>query len=376
MSLEPIQQFAQCLAEAKHVLVLMPQNPSGDAIGSAWAMAHALAKRGSLATVAFTDELKEAERFSFLPAPERVVDNIYGSQDFVLSFNTEHNPITNVRTERLANELQIFITPERGSIDPRDFSFIPAKFKFDLLIVLDSPDKESIGKIFEESPDIFYEIPIVNIDHHADNEKFGQINFVNITASSTAEATAEVLERLDPNAMDARVAECLLAGLMSATESFQRKNTTPKSLQLAARLMERGADQQRISRYLYKTQPLNLLKLWGRVMLRVAWEEDVKAVWSVATLEDFVQSRTTPDDIPFVLEKIRDNYSSGKIFLVAYDKLPLGSVVVLAFAEEQRAKEAVAAFGGTVRRNLAIIQFADRRAEEAVGATLGWLRQG
>ncbi len=73
----------------------------------------------------------------------------------MLAFNTKFNKITNVKTERVEDELRIFITPEKGSIDPRDFSFIPAKFKYDLVISVGCADKESIGKVYEENPDIF-----------------------------------------------------------------------------------------------------------------------------------------------------------------------------------------------------------------------------
>jgi phosphoesterase RecJ-like protein len=224
----------------------------------------------------------------------------------------------NVRTETAPDELRIFLTPENGAIDPRDFSFIPAKFKFDLVIVIGSPDKEHLGKVYEENPDIFYEIPIVNIDNHSDNELFGQVNLVDITASSSAELVAEILERGTLGELSPTVTESLLAGIVSATESFQKKNTTPKCLQIASRLMDRGADQQKIIRSLYKTQPLHLLKLWGRVMANVKWNEGLKLIWAQVSVEDLVQARASAFDLPSVLEKIRGNYSSGNYFLILY----------------------------------------------------------
>jgi hypothetical protein len=71
---------------------------------------------------------------------------------------------------------------------------------------------------------------------------------------------------------------------------------------------------------LYKTQPLHLLKLWGRVMARLYWEEDLDLAWAPVYLEDFVQSRSNPSDIPFILDKIKENYSAGKIFMVLYNE--------------------------------------------------------
>lgn len=320
MGLDLAQQFDNVLKNAKHALIFMAQDFSGDAIGSAWATYFFLKKNNIEATVVVPSDERYAERFLFLEKPEDLMDSLAGARDFVLAFNTKFNKITNVRTERVEEELRIFITPEKGSIDPRDFSFIPAKFKYDLVIVLGSPDKESLGKVYEENPDIFYEVPVVNIDHHTENDNFGQINIVDITASSTSEVVADLLQKINEKNIDEVMAESLLTGIIDATNSFQNKNTTPKALHVGAMLMTKGADQQKIIRYLYKTQPLHLLKLWGRVMARLFWEDDISLAWAPVFLEDFVQSRSKPTDIPFILEKVRENYSAGKIFMVLYNE--------------------------------------------------------
>lgn len=320
MSLNNAQQLENVLKTAKHVLIFMAQNSGGDSIASAWATYFFLRKSDIEATVVVPKSEHLFQRFSFLTKPEDLMDSLAGARDFVLAFNTKFNKITNVRSERVEDELRIFITPEKGSIDPRDFSFIPAKFKYDLVIVLGSPDKESLGSVYEENPDIFYEVPVVNIDHHTENDNFGQVNIVDITASSTCEVIADLFQTINEKNIDESMAESLLTGIIDATNSFQKKNTTPKSLRIAAALMSKGADQQKIIRYLYKTQPLHLLKLWGRVMARLFWEEEINLAWAPIYLEDFVQSRSTPKDVSFILDKIKENYSAAKIIMVLYNE--------------------------------------------------------
>ncbi len=320
MILDPSQQFKNVINNAKNVLIFTPQNAGGDALGAAWTVYFFLKKKNIQATVVVGASNPYLQRFSFLSKPEHIIESLAGARDFVLAFNTKHNKITNVKTEQEEEELRIFITPEKGSIDPRDFSFIPAKFKYDLVIAVGCADKETIGKIYEENPDIFYEVPVVNIDHHTENDQFGQINVVDIRASSTCEILAETLLRIDEKNVDENIAQCLLAGLIDETNSFQNKNTTPRSLQISAALMTKGAKQQEIIRFLYKTQPLHLLKLWGRVMARLQWESDLELVWAPVFLEDFVQSRSNPNDVPFILDKIKENYSAGKMFMVLYSE--------------------------------------------------------
>lgn len=365
MALEPIQQLEKILNESKNILILLPQNPTGDAIGCGWAFYYFLEKKGIIPTLAFVDEFNEVERFNFLPKPKNISNSISEAKEFILVFNTKHNKISNVKPEFGDDELKIYITPEKGSIDPRDFCFIPAKSKYDAIVILDSPDKETLGKIFEEDPDIFFEIPVVNIDHHSNNEKFGQVNLVNITASSVAEILFDVFEKIDLENIDENIANCLLAAIISDTESFQRKNTTPKSLQIAAKLMDSGAKQQEIVRWLYKTQPFNTLKLWGRVMARLNWDENLKLAWSLVTIEDFVQSRSNPQDIPFILEKIKDNYSAGDIFMVLYNEKTDIVVGMVKCSDLEMAKKIAAAFGGKIKQDIVVFKMENKNILEA-----------
>jgi phosphoesterase RecJ-like protein len=357
MSLDLAKQLDTILKRSHEIVIFTTEQASGDAIGSAWALAFFLEKLGKSVTVALTLSENQIEKFSFLEKPSNVVPTLSGARDFVLSFNTEFNKIIDVKTERDENELRIFITPEKGSIDPRDFSFIPARFKYDLAITLDCSDKEKVGKIYEENPDIFYEVPVVNIDHKSENENFGQINIVDVTAGSTSEVLADILEKIDPNFIDEKIAQCLLTGIIDATNSFQKKNTTPRALHMAAALMTKGADQQTIIRYLYKTQPLHLLKLWGKIMAKLNWEDELKLVWAPVFLEDFVQSRSSAKDVPFILDKIKENYSLGKIFMIVYNETPEKMKGILRCSDSAQLIKISAIVGGSIKDD--VCEFVD-----------------
>ncbi len=318
MSLPPELQAKELIDKSENILVLVPEDASGDAFGAAAGIGAFLENSGKEVSLAGSGIEPIARPFGFLKPPEHILPSISGVREFILSFNTKRNDIVSVRTERGDDEYRIFITPEKGSIDPRDFSFVPAKFSFDLVIAVGAPDKESLGKIFETNPDIFYEVPVITFDHHAENDRFGQVNIVDVTASSTSEIATAVLEKLDGKNIDARVAGLLLAGIVLGTESFQKKNLSPGALGAAARLMDRGADQHDIIFRLVNTQPLSLLKLWGRVMAGLKWDEDLRLMWACVTPDDIVQSRSRLEDLPLILEKIRRHSSSGSIFMILH----------------------------------------------------------
>ena len=84
----------------------------------------------------------------------------------------------------------------------------------------------------------------MNIDHHHDNTRFGDVNLVVADASSTAEVLADLFARL-PVAADARRSRRRSTRpLVTDTGRFQYSNTTPKALRLASELVEAGRGRQ------------------------------------------------------------------------------------------------------------------------------------
>jgi nanoRNase/pAp phosphatase (c-di-AMP/oligoRNAs hydrolase) len=348
MTLAPQEQFKKFLDNSQDILILIPENPSPDAVGSAWALYYFLEKKEKKPTIAFSNHL--SDKFEFLPKPERILTEISGARDFVLSFDVSQNKIGNIRHEEKDNKFNIYITPKHGTINPRDFSFILAKFKYDLIIVIDSPDLEKLGKLYNSNTELFFEVPVVNIDYRSDNDNFGQINLVDVTSSSCAEIVGRAIEDIDILSVDKTIATAILAGIIGATDSFQKKNTTPKSFLFAAHLMDKGADQQEIIRWLYKTQPLHILKLWGRTMAKLQWDEISKTVSATITIDDLVQSRANINDLSLILEKLQESYTDGAIFLVTFNDTPTTTVALIKTSDNEIFKKLYLNFGGELKR--------------------------
>jgi bifunctional oligoribonuclease and PAP phosphatase NrnA len=127
---------------------------------------------------------------------------------------------------------------------------------------------------------------VVDVDHHHDNSRFGNVNLIVPDASSTAEIVRDLLERLDvPLTPD--IAEALYVGLVTDTGRFQYTNTSPKALRLAAELVEAGADVHGIFRHVYETVQFAKLKLLARALDRAQLFEGGRLVVSFLLRTDF-----------------------------------------------------------------------------------------
>ena len=180
--LNPQEQFLEFIQKSREILIILPPEFQGDLWGAGLGLYDLLSKLGKNPTLIFSGDINP--KFSFLEAPASFRKEISGARDFVLSFNTSRNKIGNVRWEKEDETLNIFVTPERGTVNPQDFSFILAKFKFDLVIVLGSPDLETLDDLYLKNTDLFFEVPVINIDNKSENDNFGKINIVDITAST------------------------------------------------------------------------------------------------------------------------------------------------------------------------------------------------
>ena len=308
--------FYSLIEKSQNVLLVTPPKPSLDQLTAAFATNHFLNKLNKKSAVLFNQPIPA--QINFLAPPTKTLKDLTGSRDFLLLFNTKHNRIINIQSEEKEDQFIVKITPEKGAIDPRDFSFVPANFNYDLVIILGAPNLDALGKTYHQNTDLFFEVPKINLDNHANNENFGQVNLVNMTAASICEICTELfLEK--KNLMDKPIAQALLTGIIAETESFQKSTTTPHTMLAAAGLMKLKADQPEIIRYLYKTKSLSFLKLWGRVMAHLEFDSTLKFAWSVISNEDFIQSKSSHQDIPFVLEEIQKNFSHGQIFGIFFN---------------------------------------------------------
>lgn len=290
------QQVVDIIKNNQNFLVLTHKNPDGDALGSSLALYLSLKKMGKSVSTACCDVIPDV--FRFLPNVSDITQDFSGKRDFVISLDVSKTSADKIMYKSRDNKLDIIVTPKNGKFNSNMVTCTEGKFHFDAIIILDSPDIERIGNNYEENAEIFYEIPVVNIDHHVTNDHFGKINLIDLIATSTSEILVSVIEALtgDSKFFDEDIATSLLTGIITDTNSFQNTNTTPKSLTVAAQLVASGARQQEIIKHVYKTKPLSTLRLWGRALSALHDEKAFYFVWSQLRKADYVEVGASQDE--------------------------------------------------------------------------------
>jgi phosphoesterase RecJ-like protein len=153
-----------------------------------------------------------------------------------------------------------------------------------VLLAVDCAKEDRIG---DES--VLSAAPLVlDIDHHHDNTRFGDVNLIVADASSTGEILRDVFAELGVE-LTPELAEPLYIAIVTDTGRFQYANTTPKSLRLAAELVEAGADVHAVFQRVYESVEFAKLKLLARALGRAEVLEGGRIVVSHLLRTDFAE---------------------------------------------------------------------------------------
>src|SRR2546426_4392001 len=153
-----------------------------------------------------------------------------------------------------------------------------------VLLAVDCANESRIA-----DPEVLGRVPLsINVDHHHDNTRFGQLNLIVADASSTGEVLRDLFRELGVE-LTPDIAESLYIALVTDTGRFQYTNTTPKALRLAAELVEAGADVHRVFQGVYESGPFAKLKLLARALERANVYEGGRIVVSYLLRTDFAE---------------------------------------------------------------------------------------
>jgi phosphoesterase RecJ-like protein len=177
------------------------------------------------------------------------------------------------------------------------FTTDPPPASVDLIVTVDFGSAERAKFALPDGP------TLVNIDHHASNDRFGSVNLVDVSSAATAELVSRVIDALGVP-WTPEMARAALVGIMTDPGSFQFPSTDARALERAAKLRAAGADLQAITYNVFRNKRFQALKLWGFAFARLHREQDGQLVWTEVTREDFANAAALDEDISGLVEQI------------------------------------------------------------------------
>jgi phosphoesterase RecJ-like protein len=246
----PPEALLDALRARRSFCVVGHVRPDGDCIGSQLALAHALKAQGKRVTVWNAD-----------PVPAKLA----------------------------------FLDPE-GWLRP------PApRRRFDCVVAADAAGLDRLGAVAEH---LGRRRLLLNLDHHASNTRFGDVNWVDPASPSTGELVHRLLRALDWEITPA-MADCLFVAVSTDTGSFQYDSVRPETFEVAADLVRRGAAVGELCRRLYQSQSRARVELLRRVYRHFKLSADGRVAWFWLRAADLAATGADRSDTEGLIDHIR-----------------------------------------------------------------------
>jgi phosphoesterase RecJ-like protein len=225
-------QINDWLEGAGRIMLPLHESPDGDCLGSCLAFARALRSRGYDCAVVSTD-----------PVPQMYA-GLYDPEELFVGASPPGPAATHIAC-------------------------------------LDISDPRRTGDFYNANEEAFLhksDVKVLNLDHHATNLQFGDLNLLDTQAAACAEQVAIAFNELGW-AVDAGTARHLLLGLVTDTLGFRTSATTARTLRVTAHMMERGASLFDTVDLVFNTRPLSTLMLWSRVLAGISLGAEGRVIY-------------------------------------------------------------------------------------------------
>ena len=254
------------LRASQTIAVLTHVRPDGDAIGSQLAMVLALQKLGK--TVAAYNEDGLPDTFAFLTGSETIA---------------------------------------KPPAEPGDF---------DVVLALDTAAKNRLGTAIQG---VGAYKTLVNIDHHASNAGYGDLNYLDVYAPATGQIIYELLQDQKLPFFPA-IADALFVAISTDTGSFRYQNTTAQTFEIAGKLVEAGVDLATISNRVYESYPKRRTLLLGRLLNDATFHANDRIATFTLTEETKQRLAIDPADIDGLIDIIRS--IDTVVVAIFFEELP------------------------------------------------------
>ena len=241
-----IQSTARMLLEKDNILILCHKNPDGDTLGSAAALAHALADMGKKAYIACHNRIPAKYDYLNIPLAEEGAEI-----DFVVSVDV-------------------------AGINLLGDSLMEYAHKINLCI-----------------------------DHHGSNGEYAKYLCLKADYPAAAQLMYEVLCEMGCE-ITPHIADCLYTGILTDTGCFKYSSTTPLTHIIGARLMELGAQHTMLVEKFFMSKTRKAVQLERYMMNNLEYYFDDRCALLVLTREAILDIQPDPTDLDGLSSMPRD----------------------------------------------------------------------
>lgn len=249
-----LARIQEITTKCHSAVILIPPNPSIDAIAASTSLYLSLNKMSKTVSIACSQKSS-----SDLVASDKIQNVIgTGGDSLMISFPYSDGAIDKVDYNIQGQSFNLVVTPRPGhqKLNPNQVNFSYTGGLVDVIFVIDAPTLNSLGTIYTDNQNQFNGKDIINIDRHLTNAYFGTVNHVNKTVSSISELILSIIQALGVE-IDRDIATNLYAGAAASTNNFTSYSTNADTFEHVATLLRSGAVKKAFKKPVSQQQIMN-----------------------------------------------------------------------------------------------------------------------
>ena len=246
-----LEQVIEKIRGAENILVTLSRDPSVDEMAGALALTMFLDGLKKHKTAIYSGKTPDA--LKFLQPEGTFESNTASLQDFIIALSKDK--ADHLRYKLEGDFVKIYITPYKTTLSEADLEFSRGDYNVDLVLAIAVPSAGDLDEALTEYGRIMHDATTIDITCEAPG-RFGEIEWSDPKASSVSEMLTRLIFRMEgENAtLETEVANALLTGIVAATGRFSNERTNSETMQLAAKLMTMGADQQMVAMHVIDSE--------------------------------------------------------------------------------------------------------------------------
>lgn len=265
MTLGNNEQIFKLIEESNNILIITDQIFNIDSFSSALSLGLFLQKLDKNPVISFKNEIDE--KYKFLNGLELIKNKIELKNNLTIAISTKNTKAKELSYEPKDDKIEIYLTPEKNKFFTKeDVTITDNQTSFDLIISIGIDNIKNIGEFYDNNIEFFFNTTIINIDNNPENERFGQINFIEPKHKSLCELIFDITTIYRSEIIDDKIATNMLAGIIHKNKGFKIPDLSSNTMEAVSNLIEIGANREGIVNNLYKTKTINDLRIWAKIL--------------------------------------------------------------------------------------------------------------
>lgn len=265
MTLGNNEQIFKLVEESKNILIITDPNFNTDNFSGSLSFALFLQKLDKNVTVYFKNDIEK--KYEFLNGFNFIKNTLELKNNLIIAISTKNTKAKELSYEPKDDKIEIYLTPEKNkTFTKEDVMIIDNQNSFDLIISIGIDNIKNIGEFYDNNVEFFFNTTTINIDNNPENERFGQINFIEPKYKSICELIFDITTIYKSELIDEKIATNMLTGIIYKNKGFKIPDLSPNTMEAVSNLIDIGANRQDIVNNLYKTKTVNDLRIWAKIL--------------------------------------------------------------------------------------------------------------